>query len=310
MEKILEFETIRELLSHFNTEERCREYLADLRWRGKPKCPHCDNEGKVWINKDGKKYKCSACKKQFTVTVGTIFHGTRIELRDWFYAIFLFGNHKKGISSVQIAKDIGITQKSAWYMLQRIRQIMRERNGKLFGEVEVDETFVGGKNKNRHYDKKVRGNQGRALIDKSAIYGFVERGGRVRTVHLKKLKGKGMRLILSKFVDQDSIVYSDEYKNYNGLDDIFRSHNVVNHGIGQYVDGDNHTNTIESFWSGLKKGIIAIYHSVSKHKLFRYCYEFEFRWNMRGERMSMVFERMISNAFGCRLTWKMAVEKR
>ncbi|MBX2948251.1 MAG: IS1595 family transposase [Crocinitomicaceae bacterium] len=304
------FKSVVELTQTFNTEEKCRKYVAEQRWKGKPCCPYCGYDEKIYILKSNNRYKCKSCKKQFTETVGTIFHGTRISLMSWFYVIYLFGSHKKGISAMQISKDINVTYKTAWFLLHRVRQMMREREGKLSGEVEIDETFVGGKNKNRHWNKRVKGNQGRALIDKSAVYGFVERGGRVRTLHIKKLNGKGMQLLLTKFVTKDSSIYSDEYKNYNGLDNRFKEHNVVNHGRGQYVDGENHTNTIESFWSGLKKGIIAIYHSVSKHKLFRYCYEFEFRWNTRSKSQFECFENLLENSFSQRLTWKKLVERR
>lgn len=306
MKDFVQFRNVRELLCTLNTEEKCREYIAELRWKGKPECPHCNHNEKIYQYKDNRLYKCSSCKKQFTVTVGTIFHKTHIDLRDWFYALYVFANHKKGISSRQMAKDLGISLPSAWFLLQRIRQIMRERNGKLIGDVEIDETFIGGKNKNRHWDKKVKGNQGRALIDKAGVYGFVERDGRVRTVHLYKMKKKGMQLILEKFVDKSSSIFSDEFRNYIGLSDRFKEHHVVNHGIGQYVEGENHTNTIESFWSHLKRGLTGVYHSVSKHKLFRYCYEFEFRWNTRKQNDKERFSNILNNSFGTQLTWKMA----
>jgi transposase-like protein len=208
-----------------------------------------------------------------------------------------------------MSKDLGISKKSAWFLLQRIRQAMRDRKEKLSGIVEIDETFIGGKNKNRHYDKKFKNSQGRSLVDKCGIYGFVERNGRVRTIHLRKMKGRGMRLLLTKFVETNSVIHSDEYRAYIGLDKMFKEHHTVNHGIGKYVDGDNHTNTIESFWSGLKKGITSTYHSVSKHKLFRYCYEFEFRWNTRKENDTQRFNSLLQNSFSNELTWKMAVRR-
>ena len=302
MDTTFKFNSVRELLRTFDTEEKCRQYLSELRWKGNPRCPHCNHDEKIYTYKDNRLYKCSSCKKQFTVTVGTIFHRTHIDLRDWFYAIYIFVNHKKGVSSIQMSKDLNISKKSAWFLLQRIRQAMKERGGKLSGIVEVDETFVGGKNKNRHYNKKFKNSQGRSLVDKCGIYGFVERNGRVRTIHLRKMKGRGMKLLLRKFVDVNSVIHSDEYKGYIGLDKMFKEHNIVNHGLGQYVIGNSHTNTIESFWSSLKKGITSTYHSVSKQKLFRYCYEFEFRWNTRKLNDNNRFIYLLNNSFCNQLT--------
>lgn len=308
MKKLAHFRSTREMLNAFNTEEKCREYLAEFFWNGKPVCPYCSHDEKIWCYKNKQLYKCSSCKKQFTVTVGTIFHKTHINLCDWFYAIYLFVNNKKGISARQMAKNLNISIPSAWFLLQRIRQMMRQRDGKLFGEVEIDETFVGGKNKNRHNNKKIPHSQGRSLADKTALYGMVERTGlrRVRIIHLGSLKAKGMRLLLGKVVDKSSDIYSDEYRNYNGLGKVFNNHFKVNHGAGQYVDGNNHTNTIECFWSHLKRGIVGTYHSVSKHKLFRYGYEFEFRWNTRHQSDPERFLTALSQAFGITLNWKEA----
>lgn len=306
----MRFESITDMFRTFNTEEKCRDYLAQIRWNGKPICVHCGHDEKIYVYSDNKTYKCSCCKKKFTVTMNSVLQSTHIKLTDWFYAIYVLANHQTSLSAKQLSKDINVTLKTAWFMLQRIRQAMRERSMKLFGEVEIDETFVGGKNKNRHAHKKVKNAQGRSLKDKAGIYGFTERGGRVRTMHLGKLKGRGMRLILAKFVDKSSTIYSDEYKGYNGLAWMFEHHFFVNHGSGQYVDGNSHTNTIESFWSRMKSGITNTYRRVSKHKLFRYCYEYEFRWNNRFEEsIEKRFQTLVEQAFGKRLTYAMATER-
>lgn len=291
----------------FDTEQKCREYLENLRWSGNIICPHCSSQDRIYKYKESKLYKCSSCKKQFTVTTDTIFHGSHIQLRDWFYAIYIFVNHKKGISSIQLAKDLNITQKSSWFMLHRIRHAMKDRKDKLFGDIEIDETFVGGKNKNRHYNKRIPNAQGRSLKDKCGIFGILERGGRVRTLHLGKLEGKGMRLLLSKIVDKRSRIFSDEFTGYRGLDKMFKSHEIVNHSAYQYVDGDKTTNSIESFWSQLKRGILGVYHKTSKKLLYRYCHEFEFRWNNRRQDQSFRFDVTLSQGFGRRLTWAMAL---
>lgn len=307
MKNIIEFRTVRELMQTFDTEQKCKEYLIELRWNGNPECPHCKSSDKIYQYKDGRLYKCSSCKKQFTVTTNMIFHGSHISLRDWFYALYIFLNHKKGISSIQLGKDLGITQKSAWLMTHKIRDAMKDRSGKLFGDIEVDETYVGGKNRNRHANKKVKHSQGRSTKDKTPIYGFVERGGRVRTLQIGRLHGPGMRLLLTKFVDKRSNIYTDEFRVYNGLDRLFNSHNVVNHSAHQYVSGNSTTNTIESFWSHLKRGIIGIYHKTSRKLLYRYCHEFEFRWNTRKENQQTRFELALMQSFGRKLSWKQAL---
>ncbi len=285
---------------------QCLDLLEKMRWDGKPKCPHCEHEDKIYEYKDGKTYKCSSCKRQFNVRTATIFYRSHIPLQDWFYAMYIFVNHKKGISSIQLSKDLNTTQSTAWFMLQRIRHAMTDRSYKLFGQVEVDETFVGGKNKNRHYNKRAKNNQGRALVDKSAIYGMVERGGRVKILHIKKLSGVGMRALLRRYVEDTSVIYTDEYRAYNGLDKMFEQHFVVNHSQGQYVNDHMHTNTIEGFWSQLKRGIFGIYHHTSKHLRYRYCHEFEFRWNTRKLNDQGRFFEVIGQTFGKRLDYEMA----
>ncbi len=304
METLVQFKSVLELVRTFDTEEKCREYLKQLRWKDNIECPHCQNsEKKIYEYKNGKMYKCPQCQKQFNVTTNTIFQGTHIGLRNWFYVLYTFVNYKKGYSSIQISKDLGITQKTAWMMLHKIRYAMKDRKGKLSGEVEVDETFIGGKNKNRHYNKRYKHIQGRSLVDKAGIYGFIERGGRVRTIHIRKFHKRGMQLLLRKFIETSSTIYSDEYKAYTGIDKMFKEHRIVNHSAYQYVDGDKTTNTIESFWSHLKRGITGTYHRISKKLIHRYCSEFEYRWNMRRKSVEECFETVITQSFGKRMTW-------
>ncbi|AZJ34005.1 transposase-like zinc ribbon protein [Tenacibaculum discolor] len=309
MKTLLKFRNIVELIEAFPTDEKCREYLVNLRWGEKSVCPHCNHSDKIYNLKTSNKYKCSSCKKQFTVTTGTIFHQTHVSLVKWFVAFYLFSSHKKGLSSIQLSKDIGVTQKTAWFMLHRIRYAMKDKSFKLFGQVEVDETYVGGKNKNRHFNKKVRNAQGRSTKDKSAIFGFVERGGRVRTIHIKRLSGKGMRALLRHFVEDTSVIYSDEFRVYRGLKDSFEDHFVVNHSANEYVSDHKHTNTIEGFWSQLKRGIFGVYHNTSKHLLYRYCQEFEFRWNTRQLSETERFSKAISQGLDGRMTYAMAIDR-
>lgn len=298
------FHNVLELMRTFDTEDKCKDYLISLRWGNNIVCPHCEKSDKVYRFANKYLYKCSCCKKQFSPITKTIFQGTHIDLRNWFYAIYIFVNHRKGLSSVQLSKDLRITQKSAWLMLHKIRLSMKDRKGKFSGEIEVDETYVGGKNKNRHYNKKVKHSQGRSTKDKVAVFGFVEKNGRVRTMQIGKLHWKGMKVMLSHCVDKSSTIYSDEYGAYRGLDKRFKKHEIVNHAAYQYVNGNATTNTMECFWSLLKRGIIGIYHKVSRKLLHRYLPEFEFRWNTRKETSLERFMLTINQGFGRTLTLK------
>lgn len=286
--------TLIDVLTHFSDEKVCLEHLKQMRWGGVPYCPHCGCE-KVYEFSDGKRYKCAACRKQFTAKVGSIFEDSKIPLRKWFAAIWLITSHKKGISSLQLSKDLGVTQKTAWFMLHRLRHASQTQafQQPLTGTVECDETYVGGKEKNKHKSKRQTGTQGRSTKTKSVVIGMLERDGKVMAVKTENAEGKTVRdLIISNIVFGSNIV-TDEYRGYKGLEFLF-THTFVLHGSGQYVNGEAHTNTIEGFWSLLKRGIIGIYHSVSPKHLQRYLNEFSFRYNSRqigeGERFNMVLQ--------------------
>jgi Transposase and inactivated derivatives len=285
-----EFNSLIELVEYFKDEQTCIDYLACKRWDDKPCCPHCGCE-KVYCFSDGQRYKCSKCRKQFTVRIGTIFEYSKISLKKWFIAIYLITSHKKGISSHQLARDLKVTQKTAWFILHRIRYALGQcdLDIQLDNDVEVDETYVGGKNKNRHWDKKVKNSQGRSCKDKTPVFGMVERGGMVVARVVPNVKGSTLKNIIKDTVKETARLMTDEYVGYIGLEKMY-DHYVVNHGRGQYVDGDSYTNTMEGFWSLLKRGVIGIYHSLSRKHLQRYCDEFVFRYNTRklkeGERMN------------------------
>ena len=297
--------TVYSILKAFPTEQSCREHLEKQFWSGNT-CPFGCTDIKIYKYKDGKILRCSGCKKNFTVTKGTIFEKTRIPLQKWFLAIHFLTSDRKGISSHQLARELEITQPNAWHLLHRLRKVMTnsDKYKRLMnGTVELDETYVGGKNKNKHFKKRKKGTQGRSLVDKSVVYGLMERGGFVRVFHIKNLSKKGMQAIVRVMVKKGASIMTDEYVNYKGLNQIY-NHQTVNHGQYQYVDGNCHTNTIEGFWSYFKRGILGTYHSTSKKYLKMYGQEFAFRYNSRKESLGTQFTNILNQSLGCCLTKK------
>ncbi len=277
----------------FPTEESCLRYLEEQRWSDGRYCPHCGSF-ETYKFKDGKLFKCSDCHKQFTVKVGTIFSDSHVPLQKWFYAIYLSTSLKKGISSIQLSKYIGITQKSAWFMLQRIRYGLQAsgRDDLLGDTVEIDETYIGGKQKNG------------SLSDKAVVFGAVERQGRAR---LKHVKSSGARVLLpeiSKTVKSGTTIYSDQLGSYKSLKRLGYIHDSVNHSLLEFGRGEVHTNTIEGAWNHFKLGLKAIYLGVSVKHLQLYCNEFEYRYNTRQLNDYERFNNWFNCINGKRLTYK------
>ncbi len=322
------FKNLIQLLDYFKDDATCVSYLAASRWGDKPACPHCGNVG-AYVTNRGYKCKAKECGKKFTVTTGTIFENTKISLRYWFAAIYLATAHKKGISSLQLSRDLAITQKTAWFLLHRIREMLANNAPEMLeGNIEVDETFVGGKNKNRHANKKIEGSQGRSAADKTPVVGIAQKseftiierehkiipGKTVKervytkysTVNLQVVadtKAETLQPIMFKNVKADSKIVTDAYNSYNSLAANYQ-HVAIKHTEGNYITiGDDHTNTIEGFWSLLKRGIIGIYHQVSPKHLHRYCHEFGYRYNTRPVKDVVRFEDAIKNINGKRLTY-------
>jgi len=241
-----DFKSILDLLKAFPNEQACIDHLTNLRWNGNVVSPF-DPASKVYVCKNNR-YKCKNSGKYFNVKTATMFDNTKVELQKWFLAIYLITSHSKGISSVQLSKDLDVTQKTAWFMLQRVRNCFGIDTEQLDGEVEIDETYVGGKNKNRHADKKVAHSQGRSHKDKTPVVGMIERGGKLVAKKIENVKGSTLAPEVIKAVKDSARVYTDEWMGYNGLQKIY-DHSFVKHNQGQYVDGRVHTNTIEGFWS-------------------------------------------------------------
>jgi transposase-like protein len=268
------------------------DYLESLRWPNGPVCPHCgDSERKHYLlkNKTRKLWKCAACRKQFTVTIGTIFEGTHIPLNKWLLAFYLLCSSKKGMSAHQLHRMLGVTYKSAWFMTHRIRYAMEQPafQERLTGVVEVDETYVGGKVRRSNVkqykpldpmkpDTRLSGRGG----DKTPVVALVERGGNVRAERMANVTGKELKGAIRRHVDPSATVMTDSFASYRGLDKEYAGHFTVNH-LDEYVHGDIHTNTAENFFSILKRGIDGVYHHVSEAHLGRYLDEFTFRYNNR-----------------------------
>lgn len=267
---------------YFNDEKKAREYLENLRWNGKPECPHCGNTENNY-KLEGKShrkglYKCKACRKQFSVTVGTLFERSKIELRIWLKAVYFLSASKKGMSSHQLHRMLGVTYKTAWFMSHRIREAMKDPIfiKKLGGKgkvVEVDETFWGNKGK---HAKGARG-----WGHKEKIFTLIERGGEARSYHVETVSAKTLKPIMREQIDAATQIMTDEFMSYKGLRKEFARHDVVNHSKKEYSRGAIHVNSCENYFSMLKRGLNGVYHHVGGQHLKRYIGEFDFRYNSR-----------------------------
>ncbi len=291
---ILPFKNLYDLQEAFQTEQDCIDHLEELRWRGNVVSPF-DPESKVYKCANNR-FRCKNTKKYFNVKTGTLFDSSKVELRKWFMALYLASCHSKGISSHQLARDIGVTQKTAWFMLHRIRNCLGIGQDQLLeGEVEIDETFVGGKNRNRHWDKKIpNANGGKNWLDKTPVLGMIERSGRLVARQVSSVTAKDLIPQIFKHINPGSTIYSDEWGAYGELCLKF-THRFIRHNAKQYVQGRVHTNTIEGFWSLLKRNIIGIYHYTSRKHLQKYVDECVYRYNMRHSENQEKFNMVLSN---------------
>lgn len=288
----MNFKTLSEFITHFNSEEVCRKYFEQTRFQNGEYCPHCKHN-KIMRFSDGKRYRCASCRQDFTIKTGTLFGESKIPLQKWFIAIYLLTTTKKGISSISLSEQVGVSQKTAWFMDMRTREALKQNNGKLFGTVEVDETYTGGKEKNKHWNKRTKHTQGRSTETKTAVMGLFQRGGEVRTTVVPNVKVSTIENNIIANVEKGSKVYTDDFLSYSKLGKYFE-HDVVKHGKFEYVRGDVHSNSAESFWALFKRGYHGIYHTMSKKHLQRYVDEFAFRFNNRGLEMSDLFNTVVN----------------
>jgi transposase-like protein len=310
MEKaaMTEPKTLQEAILYFSNPDNCVDYLAVRRWPKGVICPTCGSE-KVTFNPNRRLWQCSTHhpKRQFSVKVGTIMEDSAIGLDKWLTAMWLVTNCKNGVSSYEVARDLDVTQKTAWFMLHRIRLAMQDdffgsKIGGDGGEVEVDETFIGGKARNMHLSKRQRRITGTGGKDKTAVMGIMERGGKVRALVVPNRRKSALQTEVRKHVEAGAALYTDALLSYEGLATDY-AHQVVDHAA-KYVDGRVHTNSLENFWSLLKRGISGTYVSVEPFHLFRYLDEQMFRFNNRkdmndGDRFSLA----VSQIVGKRLTF-------
>jgi len=273
--------SLQEAIVYFSNPDNCIDYLAVRRWPKGVVCPNCGSDS-VSFNAKRRTWKCASHhpKREFSVKVGTIFEDSPISLDKWLTATWMLTNCKNGVSSYEIARDVRVTQKSAWFMLQRIRLAMQDdffgsKLGANGGEVEVDETYIGGKARNMHMSKRQRRITGVLTDDKTTVMGFLERGGKVRTAIVENRHRDTVQPMVKKHVQMGAALYTDELGGYQGLHTEYE-HQVINHAE-KYVDGRVHTNSLENFWSLLKRGISGTYVAVEPFHLFRYLDEQSFR---------------------------------
>ena len=277
----------------FKEESKARAYLESIRWPYGPVCPHCGSISRDHYKLEGDAhrdglYKCKDCREQFTVTVGTVFERSKIKLNVWLQAMHLMCSSKKGISSKQLERMLGVTYQTAWFMSHRIREAMKAPGGMFStggGTIEADETYVGGKERNKHRSKRDKKHIGG--VGKTIVFSLVERGGKVRSETLPSVNATTLAPYLRRQIGDTTktSLMTDGEGQYRLVAPMFKKHDVVNHGAGEYVRGDAHTNTVEGYFSILKRGIIGTFHHVSPHHLQRYVNEFDFRYNHREQRV-------------------------
>jgi transposase-like protein len=302
--------TLQQAIKYFSNEQVCIDTVAALRWPNGPVCPKCGGTSHYYLATQ-KRWKCKKCSKQFTVKLGTIFEDSPIPLDKWLIALWMLVNCKNGISSYEVGRDLGITQKSAWFVLQRLRLALQSGSvNKMGGEgkhVEVDETFIGGLARNMHANKRKLRITHTGTKDKTAVQGILERGGEVRVAVVSNRKKHLLQSNIRAHIKAGSAIYTDALMSYMGLKQQGFQHEVIDHAE-KYVDGQIHTNGLENFWSLVKRGLKGTYISVEPFHLFRYLDEQVYRYNNRGSKDNPVhdgerFELALSQTAGKRLTF-------
>jgi len=289
-----------QFFQRFPDENACKDFIELARWNGEPACPRC-GDTKVYRLKGTMPFKCGGCKQRFSHRTGTMMEESRLPLQKWFLAIYIMTTARKGISSVQFAKELGVTQKTAWYLEHRIREACVTGAFELRGEVEVDETYFGGKERNKHRSQRL--NAGRGPVGKVPVMGMVERGGPVQAFIVLDTDKDTLQGHVQSFVKRGSTVYTDEAASYRSLGSKGYGHESVKHSAGEYVKEQASTNSVESFWSLLKRGYIGTHHWWSFKHLHRYIVEYVYRQNTRGITGELALASVIRNGENSRLTY-------
>ena len=287
------FNSIIALANHFNSEKRCRDFITEQRWHKVVVCPFCGSIHVYTCSNGDNQFKCGDCHKRFSCLVGTIFQNTKLSLQKWFMAMYLISSHKKGISSHQLGRDLHITQKTAWFILHKVRTLFAQYDTPaLEGEIELDEMYLGGRETNKHESKKTEGTQGRSIKTKTPIFGMVQRDGKACAMKVENTRAETLLPIIKQFCVEHSMLFTDELSSYGMIGSAGYQHAIIRHGMKEYCRGNLTTNRIEGFWAHFKRMVFGMYHYVSREYLQRYIDEAIYRYNTRNNSESWRFADM------------------
>ena len=297
-------QSIYEFQQRFPNEAAAVAFFEERRWHGQPVCPHCQAPTVSRV-KSGQPmpWRCRACRKHFSVRTGTVLTESKLPLHKWLLAVHFYHTARKGLSSIQLAKELGVTQKTAWFLGHRIRAAMAQHGGLLAGEIEADETFLGGREANKHARKKLHA--GRGAVGKQPVFGLRERTGKVRAFPINKVDKDTLHAAIKAHVEPGATVYTDTHPSYRGLDGY--DHQSVAHSLGEYVRGRVTTNGLESFWALLKRGYVGTHHWWSLPHLYRYVDEFAYRLNAGPDNNPPTMGRTLDGMVGKRLTYRQLI---